>query len=293
MRVREALCLAVSLSAAIGACTKASPPPGLSAEAIEHCATAAQLYPRARMADTTVRTELVEHAWARRDGGLGSPHGPPMKWRRSTDLSFALEGDAVFVKNEERFEETGNETGIERWSERCQVCGQVLVCDQQVWAIGLRTNQPPKGEDLRLLDTAGILELDDHDLYLIRHGHEVYLDFGADPRTTPDGPLTIRVRKLEAGAEIVEESTRFTSEEMAAGYAGRTVKVELPGVGKGIRVEYRPGRGPGGAGYGTDTSKLRSTLYELESLERNPQLMKQPKSLDISEDEAKGFNLPH
>lgn len=298
-------CLAFSLVLSLAACTAkqdpgssggegkapASTPP--DAAALDTCAAAATLYPRARMTDTTVKDELLGKLWARRDGGMGSPHGPPMKWRRNTDLRFAARETGVSVSYEETLESTGEEPGVKAWSEDCQICGEVLVCGQQVWALGLRTNMPPSGNELRVLDTAGILELGDHDLYLIRHGHEIHLGFGADPLTTKEGPLKIRIRKLEAGAEVVEESTTFESEKMIMSYEGRTVRVELPGEVEGIRIDYRPDRGPEGAGYGTDTSKLRSTLYEFETLKRNPQLTDQPKSLEISEDEAEGFNLPH
>jgi len=138
-------------------------------------------------------------------------------------------------------------------------------------------------------DTAAIRELRDDDIYLVRHGHEILLEFGGDPRTAKTGPLDISIRKLEAGAEVVKESTTYESDERATNL--HYVKIDLPGDVEGIRLEYRdPERGVGGGGYGTDT-QLRSPLYEMESLKRNPQLMEQPESLEI-DDDAPGFNLP-
>ena len=265
---------------------RAGKPAPMTQPAIDACAAVATLYPKERMSDTTTRDAVVGKLWAHRDGGLGSPHGPPEKWRRNTDLRFEPAGDVIEMTYEETVESTNEAPSTTKLDKDCQICGEVLVCEQQVWALATRTNNPPKGSPLDLLDSAAILELGDDDLYLIRHGHEVHLGFGADPRTNESGSLEIRVRKLEAGAKVVTESTTFTSEEMAAGYAGRTVKIELPGA-DGIRIEYRPERGPGGAGYGTDTT-IRSSLFEMESLKRNPQLMKQPKSLEIAEDAA-GF----
>ena len=191
---------------------------------------------------------------------------------------------------EESHESTNDEKSVTSLDESCQICGEVMVCGEKVWALDARTNQPPKGGPLDLLDTAAILELEDNAVYLIRHEHEVLLEFGADPYTASTGDLKISVRRLQAGAEIVEESTTFESEAMAANL--RYVKIELPGDIEGIRLEYRdPARGVGGAGYGTDTT-IRSPLFEMESLKKHPDLMEQPESLEVSDD-APGFNLPH
>ncbi len=262
----------------------------LAESSIETCAAGATLYPKARMTDLSTRDAVVGKHWARRDGGQGSMHGPPELWRRSTDLRLELAEGVIRMTYKQAVESSHEDPRTTTIARDCQICGAVLVCDQTVWTLSTHTNAPPNGSPLDVLATDAAIELDDHDLYLIRHGHEVHLDFGADPRTTAQGTLEIRVRKLERGAPVTAESTTFVAEPMAAGYEGRTVKVKLPGV-DAIRLEYRPDRSPDGGGYGTDTT-IEPTLYELESLKRNPQLMKQPESLDIAAD-APGFNLPH
>jgi hypothetical protein len=261
-----------------------------SRAAIAACAAAATLYPAERLARTDTATAVVGRHWARREGGRGSMHGPPELWRRNTDLRLERVEDAIAMTYEVLVETSHEAPKTTRIARSCQVCGELLVCDQTVWVLATRTNEPPNGSPLEVLAMDAVAELGDHDLYLVRHGHEVYLDFGADPRTAAKGPLEIRVRKLEQGAAVTTRATTFEAEPMAAGYAGRNVRIELPGA-DGIRLEYRPDRPPSGGGYGTDTT-LEPTLYEMESLQRNPQLMEQPASLAVSPD-APGFNLPH
>lgn len=268
--------------------TPSAPEPG--SDALAACAAAATLYPAELLTRTETRTAVVGKHWARRDGGAGSMHGPPSLWRRSTDLRLEPSGGAIAMNYEVLIESSGEAPRKTAIARDCQICGELLVCDQTVWVLATHTNAPPDGSPLDVLAMDAAAELKDHDLYLVRHGHEVLLDFGADPRTTPTGPLEIRVRKLEKGAAVTSRSTTFVSEPIAAGYAGRRVKIDLPGA-ESIRVEYLPDRSPSGGGYGTDTT-LEPTLYEMESLKRNPQLMKQPASLEISPD-APGFNLPH
>lgn len=241
------------------------------------------------MSDPSTRGAVVGKQWARRDGGQGSMHGPPELWRRSTDLRLEHAEGAIRMTYTALLESSNEAPRTTQVAKDCQICGAVLVCDQAVWALSTRTQDPPNGSPLEVLAMDAAIELDDHDFYLIRHGHEVHLDFAADPRTTARGALEIKVRKLERGAPVTSESTSFVSETMAVGYAGRKVKVQLPGV-DAIGLEFRPDRGPDGGGYGTDTT-LEPTLYELESLKRNPQLMQQPESLRIAAD-APGFNLP-
>jgi hypothetical protein len=270
----------------------APPTPGPAATdraAIAACA-AATLYPAERLARTDTRAAVVGKHWARREGGRGSMHGPPELWRRNNDLRLEPAGGAIAMTYEVLLESSNAPPKPTKIARSCQICGELLVCDQSVWVLQTRTNDPPGGSPLEVLAMDAVAELGDHDLYLVRHGHEVYLDFGADPRTAAKGPLEIRVRKLEQGAAATTHATTFVAEPMAAGYAGRTVRVELPGV-DGIRLEYRPDRSPSGGGYGTDTT-LEPTLYEMESLRRNPQLMDQPASLEIAPD-APGFRLPH
>lgn len=262
------------------------------AQAIEACADVATLYPKPLMSHTALRDEVVGKHWVRRDGGRGSMHGPPMLWRRNTDLTFKEVEGGLEMHYEEMYESTDEEPETKTLDMSCQICGDVMVCDQTVWALDSRTNDPPKGGPLDVLDTAAILELEDHDLYLIRHGHEVFLDFAADPLTTPAGDLIISVRELKAGAEVATETTTYKAEEVAAGFEHRYVRLELPGEVEGIRLEYRPDdRGVAGAGYGTD-STLRPMLFEIENLKKHPDLMDQPKSLEVEAD-APGFNLPH
>lgn len=297
MRVLRPSHLALFLAVLAAACTSKQDSPASTSGALgppppaslDTCAAVATLYPPERMTNTAVRDELIGTLWARRDGGMGSIHGPPNKWRRNTDLRIGANEAGVTVNYEETHESTNEKASTKVWSEDCQLCGEVLVCDQQVWALSLRTNMPPSGNELRILDTQGIVELGDNDLYLIRHGHEIHLEFGADPRSAPSGPLNIRIRKLEAGAEAVEKSTTFTSEKMTMSYDGRTVDVELPGEVDGISIDYRPDRAPQATGNGVKANKMRRDLYEYETLKRNPQLTDQPKSLEISEAEAKAF----
>lgn len=262
----------------------------LDRAAIDACAAAATLYPVERLTRTDTGDAVVAKHWARRDGGQGSMHGPPQLWRRSTDLRLERAEGAIAMSYEVVLESSNEGPKTTKIAKSCQICDRLLVCDQAVWVLSTHTNDPPNGSPLDVLAMDAVVELDDHDLYLVRHGHEILLDFGADPRKTSAGTLHIRARKLEKGAAVVTRSTTFAAESMAVGYAGRTVQVELPG-GDGIRIEYRPDRSPSGGGYGTDTT-LEQTLYEMESLRRNPQLMKQPASLEISAD-APGFNLPH
>lgn len=275
-------------TAAIARGTGSETPPERAA--IDACAAAATLYPAERLARTDTRAAVVGKHWARRDGGQGSMHGPPQLWRRNTDLRLKQAGGAIAMTYEVLLESSNEDPKTTTIARDCQICGEVLVCDQTVWVLATRTNDPPNGSPLEVLSMDAVAELDDHDLYLVRHGHEVHLDFGADPRTSAGGSLEIRVRKLEKGAAVATRSTRFVAEPTAVGYAGRTVKVELPGA-EAIRIEYRPDRSPDGGGYGTDTT-LEPTLYEMESLKRNPRLMQQPASLEIPAD-APGFNLPH
>jgi hypothetical protein len=259
----------------------ASGPP--SASAIETCAASAMLYPRERMSDSGTRDAVIGKHWARRDGGSGSMHGPPELWRRSTDLRL-MPSDGVIRMTYERFLESSRAEPVRTTiTKDCQICGDVLVCEQSVWALATRTNDPPDGSPLDVLAMDAAIALDDHDIYLIRHGHEVYLDFKADPRTTATGALEIRVRRLERGAPVITRATSFVVE-------ATRVRIELPDL-EGIGLEFRPGRPPEGGGYGTDTT-LEPSLYEMESLKRNPQLMDQPASLEIAAD-APGFNLPH
>ena len=282
--------LALSLALLAAACTKGDPALGPPSPAsLATCSAVATLYPRARMSDTAIRDELIAKLWARRDGGMGPIHGPPEKWRRNTDLRFAGGTAGVTLSYEETHEATGKEPATKAWSEDCQICGEVLVCGQQAWALRLRTNAPPSGNELRILDTQGVLELGDHDLYLIRDGHEIYLDFEADPRTTSTGALNISVRKLEAGAERIGASTRFETKDMVMSYGGRSVMVELPGDLDRIKIDYPPERPPAVTGNGVEANRMRRDLYEYETLKRNPQLTDQPKSLELSDSEAKGF----
>lgn len=283
-------CSAQEAPAGGGAATAPVSAAVLTQGVVETCAAGATLYPKARMTDPSIRDAVVGKHWARRDGGQGSMHGPPELWRRSTDLRLEHAEGVVRMTYKQAIESSHEDPRTTTIARDCQICGAVLVCDQSVWTLSTRTHAPPNGSPLDVLATDAAIELDDHDLYLIRHGHEVHLDFAADPRTTAQGTLEIRVRKLERGAPVTAESTTFVAEPMAAGYEGRTVKVKLPGV-DAIRLEFRPDRSPDGGGYGTDTT-IEPTLYELESLKRNPQLMQQPESLDIAAD-APGFNLPH
>jgi hypothetical protein len=272
-----------------GGAPRAVPTP-LAESVVATCAAGATLYPKARMTDLSTRDAVVGKQWARRDGGQGSMHGPPELWRRNTDLRLEHVEGVIRMTYKTVIESSHEDPRTTTIAKDCQICGAVLVCDQAVWTLATRTNAPPDGDPLEVLAMDAAVELGDHDLYLVRHGHEVYLDFGADPRTTARGTLEIRVRKLERGAPVTAESTTFVAEPMAVGYAGRRVKVTLPGV-DAIGVEFRPDRSPDGGGYGTDTT-IEPTLYELESLKRNPKLMQQPQSLDIAAD-APGFNLPH
>jgi len=263
-----------------------TPPAG---SPVDTCAASATLYPRSRMADTSTRDAVVGKQWARREGGPGSMHGPPTLSRRTTDLRLDEREGVIRLTYDQVIESTGEPAQRTHIAQDCQICGAVLVCDQSVWALSTRTTDPPNGAPLHILDTDAALELDDHDLYLIRHGHEVHLDFADDPRTTARGALEIRLRKLERGAPVAAHSTTFTSEQVATGYDGRRVRVDLPGA-DAIRIELLPGRSPDAGGYGVNKT-LEANLYELESLKRNPQLMQQPESLEIAAD-APGFNLP-
>lgn len=255
---------------------------------IEACAAVATLYPVERLADAATRTAVVGKHWARRDGGRGSMHGPPELWRRNNDLRLEPSERGVALTYEVLLESTNAEAQTTKLAKDCHLCGEVLVCDHLVWVLSTRTNDPPNGRPLELLDLDTIAELGDHDLYLVRHGHEIHLDFGADPRTTAAGPLQIRMRKLEKGAPVTTQATTYVAEPMGAG--GCTVRLDLPGT-DGIRLDLRPDRGPDGGGFGTDPT-FESPLYELESLTRNPQLMDQPASLELPAD-APGFRLPH
>lgn len=293
-RVRHLSLLGLLLSAS---CAAPASPEGAEPRAtrregaaIDACAAAATLYPVDRLARTETREAVVAKHWARREGGRGSMHGPPQLWRRSTDLRLEQAEGAIAMSYEVLLESSNEAPKATTIARTCQICDRLLVCDQAVWVLSTHTNEPPNGSPLDVLAMDAVVELGDHDLYLVRHGHEILLDFGADPRTTAAGSLEIRARKLEKGAAVATRATTFASEPMAAGYAGRTVTVELPGA-DAIRIEYRPDRSPSGGGYGTDTT-LESTLYEMDSLRRNPQLMQQPASLEIAAD-APGFNLPH
>ena len=192
----------------------------------------------------------------------------------------------AYTKTVESTGEAGETTKIEQ---DCHVCGDLLVCGETVWVLDVHVNDPPRGKPLEVLDLDAVAEVGDHDLDLVRHGHEILLDIAADPRTTSSGGLDIHLRKLAQGAVATKHTTTFESETMSPGYAGRTVRIDLPGV-DGMRLEYRPEQRPDGGGYGTDPT-LATSLYEMESLKQNPQLMEQPESLDIAPD-APGFNLP-
>ncbi len=262
-------------------------PPPLAESVARTCAAGATLYPRARMRDPATRDAVVGKHWARRDGGRGSMHGPPELWRRSNDLRFEPAEGGIRMTYTKLLEVSNEDPKKTTIAKDCQICGAVLVCDQAVWTLATRSHDPPNGAPLEVLAMDAAIELDDHDLYLIRHGHEVLLDFAADPRTTAKGSLEIRVRKLERGAPVTVEATSFVAEPY--GSEGRKVRVQLPGV-DAIGLEFRPDRSPDGGGYGTDTT-IEPTLYEMESLKRNPQLMQQPESLEVAAD-APGFNLP-
>lgn len=238
--------------------------------------------------DDTRQAVLGKH-WARREGGMGSMHGPPELWRRNVDLHLTERGGGVAMVYEATSEATGRAAETKKIEQDCQICGDVLVCGDSVWVMDVHVNDPPNGKPLEVLDLGAVAEVGDHDLYLVRHGHEVFLDFAVDPRTADKGGLEIHQRKLEPGAAASKQSTTFEPDTMSAGYAGRTVRIDLPGV-DGIRIDLRPDRSPD-SGYGTDTT-LETSLYEMASLQRNPQLMEQPDSLDIAPD-APGFNLPH
>lgn len=262
----------------------------IDAVELEACAAVATLYPAERLAGSATRAAVVGKHWARRDGGRGSMHGPPKLWRRNDDLRLEPSEHGVALTYEVLVESTNEEAQTTKLAKDCHLCGEVLVCDQHVWVVSTGTNDPPDGRPLEWLVLDTIAELGDHDLYLVRHGHEIHLDFGADPRTTARGPLEIRVRKLEKGAPVTTQSTTYVAEPMGGLGGYNSVRLDLPGT-DGIRLDFRPDRGPDGGGFGTDPT-FESPLYEMESLTRNPQLMDQPASLELPAD-APGFNLPH
>lgn len=272
----------------VAGCSPTSPGPGAEEAAVEACAAVATLYPRERLGGDEIRNAVVGKHWARRDGGRGSMHGPPMLWRRSNDLQLEARDGKVALTYDVLEEATGKEAAPKKIEKDCQICGEVLVCDQAVWVLSTQINDAPGGTPLDQLSLDAVAEMDHHDLYLVRHGHEILLDFGVDPREATSGSLEIRTRKLEKGAVVTKSATTFTSEPMAPGYGGRSVRIDLPGS-DGIRLDFRPDRRPEG-GYGTDTT-IEPTLHEMTGLKKNPQLMKQPESLDLPAD-APGFYLP-
>lgn len=261
----------------------------LEQPSVDHCKRVAQLYPESELSDTTVRDAVVGRHWAHRDGGIGSLHGPPRKWRRTIDLTFE-DDDGQLVGNYADLYESSDEEPVDRgWSRPCSICGNVMACGDETFTVVVREGTW-KDKPFHTLDTDSVLRLDDHDLYLVRYGHEIHLDFDADPYTAQSGELKISMRALEAGAEITRVTTTFNSEALFKGRSERKVFVELPGDVGSFRIEMR---GPDRL-YVNRGSKgsMKGTLYDLEQLRLHPDRMKQPASLEIDPD-AKGFNQPH
>ena len=121
----------------------------------------------------------------------------------------------------------------------------------------------------------------------VRHDHEILLELDADPLQHSTGTLKLTARKLEAGAPVKRATLEFEYTEH------RGFSVDLPDDAGGFRVRlYRDGRPPAGGGYGS-SSPFRSSLTDYETLKLHSERLKQPDSLEISEDEKGGFNLPH
>jgi hypothetical protein len=257
-----------------------------AAERVEACAAVARLYPKDKLADDGIQNQLVHRQWSRRDGGRGSIHGPPMKTRITVDLGIRPAGRGVTLAFESKSEATGEAPNVDSWTKQCHVCGHVLVCGDEAMTVGVR-EVDKDGKLLRVLDSEPVVALTKQDLYLIRHGHEVRLTFGADPREEKTGPLDIAVRKLEGGAPVVRSSVTYENE------GARGVKVVLPGDIGGFRVEFRGDDRPPYAGGSGKRGLFAKSLYDFETLIMFPDMMRQPASLDIEPGEEGTFNKPH
>ena len=251
---------------------------------VDACAAVATLYPKDRLRDESVLKQLVGRQWSLRDGGVGSMHGPPMKWRRSTDVTFEVVDNAVRVQYQSKYESTGESPEIDSWTKQCQVCGPLLACGDELVTFGVREFES-KGKMLRVLDPDPVVTVSETDLYMVRYGHEVRLTFGANPLEQSKGPLEIAVRKLEKGAEVQRVSGTYDHEQ------NRGAKVELPGGIGGLRIEFREGRAPDAGGSGK-RGPIRQTLYDYKTLKQFPDRMRQPASLEIKPGEEGAFNLP-
>lgn len=255
-------------------------------ERVEACAAVARLYPKDKLADDGIQDQVVHRQWSRRDGGPGSIHGPPMKTRITVDLGIRPAGRGVTLTYESKSEATGEAPKVESWTKQCHVCGHVLACGDEAMTIDVR-EVDDNGKLLRVLDSEPVVALSEQDLYLIRHGHEVRLTFGADPREDKTGPLDIAVRKLEEGAPVVRSSVTYENE------GPRGVKVVLPGDIGGFRVEFRGDDRPPFAGGNGKRGLFAKSLYDFETLIMFPDMMRQPASLDIEPGEEGTFNKPH
>lgn len=258
-----------------------------SAAQLAECAEVATLYPQGRRGDAALLRSLVDRQWSRRDGGVGSIHGPPMKWRRSTDLKFVPLPGKVQVSLEETSEATEEDPAKVSWTKDCQVCGDVMICgSDEAFTLGVREFERDKSV-VRVLDVDPVIELSPTELYMIRYEHEVLLTFGDDPRSVDKGTLSIAVRRLTKDAPVTRQAANYEVE------GARGVKVELPGNLGGLRIKFRDqGRAPDAGGSGRSKT-LRRSLFDYETLKTHPKMMSQPSSLELTDKEKEGFNFPY
>ncbi len=202
-------------------------------------------------------------------------------------MKFLPMDGKVRLSLEESSEATNEEEQKTSWVKDCQVCGEMVVCsDEEVFSVNVREFERD-GSVVRVLDVDPVVVLSDRELYLVRHGHEVLLKFGADPTVVDKGSLDISIRKLEKGATVQQTSTTYETT------SAQVVRLELPGDAGGLAIKFRDqDRRPDAGGSGRSRI-LRRSLFDYETLKTHPKMMRQPSSLEITENEKAGFNLPH
>ena len=235
----------------------------------------AQLYPAARHSDTRTRAQVLEAAWAVRDGGQAH-HAHDDVWRETIDLTLAATGEgkgSLEVKYNALREHTGDPDKRDEWTKRCEICGDLLVCGDFVSTMRVR-----KGEltdrPMTWLDTTALVTIGENRFYVLRFGHEIAVELDGDPAKVDGGSAKVSLRKLEPGASVVTETVPFEVDADAP--TRREVSLTLPGQLGRLRFDLRDDgvifmRG-GGA-----PEDLPDTLFHALQLAAHPHLGSQPK----------------
>ncbi len=205
--------------------------------ACEAATKTAQLYPASAMLRTDTRARMLAVTWARRDGGVGH-HPPARPWRRNTDLSFKETNGALQVSYTVVSESKDGEPVSSAWTKACEVCGDLLICGDEVSTLRVRDGDL-QGDTMAWLDTTEMVPVEDGGMYMVRYGHEIVLRFETDPLTVDAGTVAVQMRKLDPSAKASTASVEFTSTKRNASDTRKQVQLELPnGVGR-LRFDQR------------------------------------------------------